>query len=147
MPNPIGLISHGNTVRVGRGSTPTWTKLVGCQDVNIPEQSPADLDVTHQDSGFTEENIPGLNAAVDFAQDIIHVPGSPTDVALIALNDRDSDGGKEFHLLELTVGGTAHTYISYLKTYAPKGPVKGNLMATATWRIMARVANAAPPAG
>jgi hypothetical protein len=147
MPPPIGLISHGNTVRVGRGPTPTWTKLVGVQNVDVPEPAPADLDATHQDSGgFTEENIPGLNAAIDWPLDMLYVPGSATDAALVALNARDANGAKEFHLLEITVGGVAHTYMVYLKTYAPKGPLKGNLMANATWRVMGRVANATPPA-
>jgi hypothetical protein len=142
---PIGRISHGNTVRVGRGATPTWTGLLGVQTVDAPEAAPSDLDVTHQGSPeFTEENIPGLNPAVDWSLDIIYVPGSATDAALVALNARDVDGGKEPHLVEMTIGGVAHTYAAYLKTYAPKGPVNGVLMSTATWRLMARVANATP---
>lgn len=145
MPAPIGRISHGNTVRVGRGATPTWTPLVGVQNVDVPEPAPAKLDVTHQgSSGFTEEAIPGLNPTVDWPLDILYVPGSTTDAALVSLNARDTDGGKEHHLVEITVGGVAHTYEAWLQTYAPKGPLKGNLMATATWCLMARVANDTP---
>lgn len=139
MANTVKM-SHGATVRVGRGETPTWTTIDKAQSVELPDRAPADLDVTHQASpGFTEESIPGLTPAVDWALELLYVPASATDVALVALSTRDEDGSLEEHLLEITQGGVTRAFNAYLKSYTPKSPLKGALAATATWRVMGEV--------
>lgn len=138
-------LSHGSKIRVGRGDTPTWTDITGLQNVEYPDQMPADLDITNQQSpGNTEENMPGLLPATDFAVDMILDAGSDGDTALEELDARDATtSAKELHLLEITVGkGTnakAVTFIAYLKQYKPIGPIKGLTAMRATWRVMARV--------
>lgn len=139
------LLSHGSTVRVGRGDTPTWTGLTGLQTVAYPDQMPADIDITNQASaGLTEENMPGLLPAVDWALEMIYDAGSASDTVLEALNARDgTTGEKELHLVEINVGTgddkkTLQT-VGYLKDYKPTGELKGKVMMTATWRLMARV--------
>lgn len=60
-------LGHGTTVRIGRGATPTWTPLTGFDTVSFPDQTRADVDVTHSGSpGETEESIPGLRSASDW---------------------------------------------------------------------------------
>ncbi|WP_190305703.1 phage tail protein [Roseicitreum antarcticum] len=118
----------------------------GLQDVEFPDQMPADLDITNQSSpGATEENMPGLLPAVDFSVDMMYDVGSEWDTALESLNARDaSTGAKELHLLEICVGtGTGkktRTFLAYLKDYKPRGPIKGNVAMRATWRLMSTVA-------
>lgn len=131
-------------VRVGRGPTPTWTDIDGLPDVSHPSQMPADDDITTFDSpGHAEENMPGILPAVDLPIEMFLVDGSPGDTALTALNVRDPDtGGKELHLLEIMANGKTVTHIAYLKEYVPIAAVKGRARMRATWRVMARVANA-----
>ncbi|MBN8294908.1 hypothetical protein JI664_23255 [Rhodobacter sp. NTK016B] len=138
-------LAHGNTIRVGRGDTPTWTAITGLQNVEWPDRTPSDLDITNQASpGLAEENAPGLLPATDFSIDMLLNDGSAGDTALTALNARDGTTGmKELHLLEVGVGGKTITCVSYLKDYKPIGNLKGNVMMRAIWRCMATVANAA----
>ncbi|MCW1934538.1 phage tail protein [Pararhodobacter zhoushanensis] len=153
MPAPAtsiaAALSHGSTLRVGRGETPSWTSMKGLQNVEWPDRMPADLDVTHQASpGATEENKPGLLPAVDWTQEMLLDAGSDGDTALTELNVRDSTTGeKELHLVEITVGTGVNkkqvTCMGYLKDYKPVGALKGVIMMRATWRLMATVANAA----
>lgn len=139
------LLAHGCTIRVGRGETPTWSAITGLQNVEFPDQMPADLDITNQASpGLAEENAPGLLPAVDYSIDHILDVGSDGDTALTALNARDATTGeKELHLLEVKVGSGANamtgTWVVYLKDYRPVGSLKGNVMMRTTWRVMAQV--------
>jgi len=136
------VLAHGNTLRVGRGDTPTWTSITGLQNVEFPDRMPADLDITNQASpGFAEENMPGLLPAVDWSVDHLLDDGSAGDTALTALNAR-TDAEKELHLVEVGVGGKTITCVGYLKDYKPVGQLKGVVLMRSTWRLMATVANA-----
>lgn len=137
-------IAHGATVRVGRGDTPTWTSITGCQNIEWPGVAPADIDITNMSSpGLAEENMPGLLPAQDWSIDVILDDGSDGDTALTALNARNgSTGVKELHLVEVTVAAKTVTFVGYLKDYRPIGTLKGAVTMRATWRLMAIVANA-----
>ena len=136
------VLSHGATVRVGRGETPDWTPITGLQNVEFPDRIPADLDITNQASpGAAEENMPGLLPAIDWSLDLLLDSGSDGDTALDELNER-TGASKELHLVEVSVGGKTLTCVAYLKDYKPNGQLKGVILMRATWRLMATVANA-----
>jgi hypothetical protein len=149
MPAPAysitSVVAHGATIRVGRGDTPTWTAITGLQNVEWPDQMPADDDITNMASpGYAEENMPGILPAVDFAADMLLDDGSAGDTALVALNARDAaTGEKELHLLEITAGDKTITHVAYVKQYKPIAPIKGRVAMRCTWRVMQVVANAA----
>ena len=147
MPAPAysitSVVAHGATARVGRGDTPTWTAITGLQNVEWPDQTPADDDITnHGSPGYAEENMPGILPAVDFPMDMLFDEGSDADTVLTALNARNSTtGAKELHLLEVTAGGKTVTHVAYVKQYKPIAPIKGRVAMRCTWRVMAVVAN------
>lgn len=130
-------LGHGTTVRIGRGATPTWTTLTGCEDVTFPDRTPSDEDVTSMDSpGFTEEFIPGLFTAPDWSITKHYVPEDAEDTLLSAL-----EGTGEIVLLEILPKGATepHTWQGYVKKWLPTAPVKGAMKAELMLKIMAKV--------
>lgn len=130
-------LGKDTVIRIGRGATPTWTTLTGCEDVTFPDRTPADEDVTSMDSpGFTEEFIPGLYAAPDWSITKHYVPEDAEDVLL-----SDLEGSGEIVMLEITPpGATApHTWQGYVKKWLPTMPVKGAMKAELQMKIMAKV--------
>lgn len=129
-------LGHGTTVRIGRGATPTWTPLTGFDTVSFPDQTRADVDVTHSGSpGETEESIPGLRSASDWKLSKHFIQGDAQDVLLTDLEDTG-----ESVLLEITPpSGTAVQWTGYVKGWVPMLPTKTQQMADLTMRIMARV--------
>ncbi|WP_376872381.1 phage tail tube protein [Albirhodobacter sp. R86504] len=128
---------YGSTVRIGVGETPTWTKLVGVEEFDFPDQTPDDIDTTHLESpGDTEESINGMKKAVDWDLAIQYAPGSATDVLLTGL----MVSGEDFLLEIKAVGATERTWAAYVKSYRPTGiNAKSKMMATAKIRVKAEV--------
>lgn len=128
---------YGSTVRIGVGVTPTWTKLVGVEEFEFPDQTPDNEDVTHLESpNDTEETIRGMKKAATWALNVHYVPGNATDVALAAV-----EASGEHFLLELTaVGADAVEYAAYLNSWRPTGiNAKSKMMAVATFTVLAKV--------
>lgn len=131
-------IGHGTVVRIGRGATPVWTTLTGCEDVTFPNQQRADEDVTSMDSpNETEESIAGLRAAADWKLTKHYVPDDAEDDLLT-----DLVSTREKVLLEITPPGstTPRKWQGYVKGWTPTMPVKGAMKADLEMRIMASVA-------
>lgn len=132
------LRGYGSTVRIGRGEPAVWTKIVGVEEFDFPDQTPDNEDVTHLESpGDTEESIRGMKKAANWSINHHYVPGSEIDQLLSAVDDT----GEHF-LLELTaVGADAVTYAAYMNSYRPTGiNPKGKMMAESTMTVMAKVA-------
>jgi len=131
-------LGHNSRVRIGRGETPVWTTLSGCEDVTLPDRSPADEDVTSMDSpGFTEEFIPGLFSAPDWSVTKHYVPEDAEDVLLSAL---EASRGERVLLEILPNGATEpHVYQGYVKKWLPTMPVKNAMKGELTMKIMAKV--------
>jgi hypothetical protein len=136
-------LGTGSRVRIGRGSTPTWTTIRECRDIVTPSRSRADVDVTNQDSpNFTEENILGLIGAVDWPLEHTYEQGSAEDTLF-----RDLQETGELVLLEIRpAGSTVDRYWqARVKDYTVSLPVKAEQRATVTLRVQAEVA--APSGG
>lgn len=132
-------LGKNTVVRIGRGNTPTWTTLTGCEDVTLPDRSPADEDVTAMDSpGFAEEFIPGLRASPDWSITKHYVPDDAEDVLLLAV-----EASQEKILLEITPPGRAvpFKFQGYVKKWLPTMPVKGAMKGELTLKITALVSN------
>lgn len=130
-------IGHGSTVRIGRGSTPTWTTLSGVQDFTFPNKAPNDVDVTSHDSpGNSEEFIAGLQTAPDWALSKHYVPEDAEDVLL-----QDLEESRELVLIEITPAGatTPHVWQAWLKTWLPGVPVKDAMKGEATFKVLHKV--------
>ena len=128
---------YGSTVRAGVGEVPDWTKLVGIEEFDFPDQTPDDIDVTHLESpGDTEESINGMKKAVDWDLNLQYAPNSDTDVLLTGL----VASGEDFLLEIKAVGATARKWAAYVKSYRPTGiNPKGKMMAVAKIRVKAEV--------
>lgn len=130
-------LGYGTMVRVGRGSGPTWTEMLGFDDVQFPDQDRPDVDVTHLRSpGETEESIRGLKPVATLSLPLHYVPGSATDLLLTELEA----SGEDF-ILEITPsGGGAHTWAAYLNKYRmSSAPVKDKKMAEAVFKCKAKL--------
>jgi hypothetical protein len=138
-------IGYGTVVRVGRGQTPTWTQIMGGENVALPVQPPEDIDVTHQQSpGRTRETRPGLKPVADYSMELQYWPGSDTDELLNELDELTAVGNREIVLFEITPnGGRTYTYMAYLNSYIIQSPVGDKQMATAQWKIQARIIDGA----
>lgn len=132
-------LGYGTMVRVGRGLVPTWTQMIGFDDVQFPDQTPTDIDVTHLNSpGRTEESIRGLNTVATLSLPLHYVPGSETD---ILLTDLEAQGSDEDILLEITPsGGGAHVWAAYVNSYRmTSAPVKDKKMAEVVFKCKAKI--------
>ena len=130
-------LGKNTVVRIGRGATPTWTTLSGCEDVSFPDRTRADEDVTSMDSpDDTEEFIPGLRTAADWTLTKHYVPEDPEDELL-----QDLEGSGELVLLEITPPGATipHVWQGYVKKWLPTMPVKGAMKGELGMKIMAKV--------
>lgn len=129
-------IGHGTVVRIGRGATPTWTPLVGLEDVTFPNSQVDEHEVTHMQSGGTKEYIPGLqdNGEVSFTTH--WVPGSDQDTLIQELKTL-----REIVQVEFTAanGGTPEAYAGFVKGYERVAPNNGPMKSTITFRISGRV--------
>lgn len=130
---------YGTTVRVGRGSTPDWHDIVGVEDVNFPDQTPPDVDVTWLNSpNDTEESIRGMKTIGTYVLPLQYVPGSPTDTVLSELEEQGSD---EDVILEITPsGGGAHQWVAYVNSYRmTSATAKDKKMAEVTFKVKAKI--------
>jgi len=83
MPSSDALRGYKGFVRIGRGETPTWTKLHGVPNFSQPEQTPGDIDTTHLESpDDTEEGIPGMKPLGAWTLELDYYPESDTDDVL-----------------------------------------------------------------
>ncbi|CUH66814.1 hypothetical protein TG4357_02655 [Thalassovita gelatinovora] len=139
MPVSSGAVrGHGSFIRIGRGETPAWTKLVGVEEFDFPDQTPDDIDVTHLESpGDTEEVMPGMNKASSWKINVHHVPGGDTETLLADLAET-----KEHIILEINVVGAAvaKQFVAYVNSYRPTGiKSKDKMMAEVSLAVMAKV--------
>jgi hypothetical protein len=130
-------LGHGTIVRIGRGATPTYTKLTGMKVVSFPDQPRADVDVTHLESpNQTEESIPGLRPVADWTVNKHYVEANADDILLAAL---ELTG--ETVILEITpFGGDAQKWAAYVKQFTPTFPADDKMTADLTMRVMSKVA-------
>ena len=135
---PTFSIGIGSEVEIGRGATPTWTKLVGVQDITLPTSTADKIDVTHMGSpNFTKQYIRGLKDNGDVTLEIIWEPGSPTDVLLQGLEDSE---GEIVQIRFTVTGATApFVYRGFLSSYGKTAPVQDKLMTEAVFSISEKV--------
>ena len=127
----------GARVRVGRGATPTWTTIREPRDIETPDRQRADVDVSHHDiDDLTEVNIPGLFAAVDWPLEHTYDEGSAEDLLFLDLVGTDENVLLEIQPADSTV---VRTWLTYVKGYKVTLPVKAEMRATATFRVMGEV--------
>lgn len=132
-------LGYDTIVRAGVGSPAVWVEWIGFDDVNFPDQTPDDVDVTHLRSpGGTEESIPGLKKVANFVLPLQYVPGSATDVSIAALEAT----GEDF-IFEITPsGGGAHQWVAYVANYRmSSAPAKDKKMAEVSLRVKAKIAS------
>lgn len=128
----IGPIGSGGTVA-------SWTQVLGIEELNTPERTPDDIDVTHMQSpGRNRETIPGLMSKADWSQDLQYWPTHASQIMLDALATLTETGASEDILVEFNVGGLRRTYRGYVNTFTPKGTVGEKRMATLSLKIFER---------
>jgi hypothetical protein len=128
----------GTTIRVGRGATPTWTKLAGIGDVNMPQAVADEIEVTHMDSD-RKEFISGMTDSGEVAVELHWVPGSATDVLLKACQASGETVQIEFSVPAPTTLDPAareiEVYAGFVKAYNRTAPVNDKMMAEVTFRL------------
>lgn len=132
MPEEAGVLGYGTTVRVGRGATPTWTKLALVGDIELPVDETDEVEVTHMESpGRRRQYIAGLIDSGEMTVPMNLVPGSATDLLLQSIRD----SGEQV-LVEVTLpSADPETYSGYLSGYSRSAPVQDKMTAEATFRL------------
>ncbi|MFV0409089.1 MAG: phage tail tube protein [Paracoccus sp. (in: a-proteobacteria)] len=122
------------------GDTVTaWTQVFGIEELNTPERTPDDIDVTHMQSpGRNRETIPGLMSAADWSQDLQYWPTHSSQLLLDELATLTETGEKEDFLVEFNVGGIRRTYRAYVNTFTPQGSVGEKRMAALSLKVFER---------
>lgn len=124
----------------GGGGAATFTQVLGIEEVAMPEKSPEEVDVTHQQSpGRARETIPGLLASADASQEMQFWPAHESQILLDELATLTEQGTKEDVLFEFVVGGMRRTYRGYVNTFTPTGSVGDKRMATLGLKIFERI--------
>jgi hypothetical protein len=130
---PIGTPAGGAVVTA-------WTQVLGVEELNMPEKTPDDIDVTHMQSpGRTRETIPGLLSVADWSQDIQLWAGDDVQTDLDALAALTEAGTPEMIRVEFNVGGLRRTYRGYVNTFIPQGSVGDKRMVTLSAKLFERV--------
>lgn len=130
-----GMIGYGSTVRIGRGDTPVWTELALVGDIDMPEDSVDDVEVTHMKSpGRRKQFIAGLIDTGSVSIPMNYIPNSPSDVLL-----RELQGTGEQVLVGITLTNSPdaeeEVFSGYLSGYARTAPVSDKMTATVTFRL------------
>lgn len=123
------------------GGKATWTQIFGIEELNTPERTPDDIDVTHMQSpGHTRESIPGLMSIADWSQDMQYWPKHTSQVMLDTLAGLTETGKTENIMVEFGVGGIRRTYRGYVNTFTPQASVGEKRMVTLGLKIFERQA-------
>ena len=126
-------------VGVGAGTVTDWTQIYGIEELNTPERTPDDIDVTHMQSpGRSRESIPGLMSIADWSQDLQYWPAHASQVMVDALATLTETGAYEEVLIEFNVGGIRRTYRGYVNTFTPQASVGEKRMATLALKVFDR---------
>ncbi|RDW14432.1 phage tail tube protein [Paracoccus thiocyanatus] len=121
------------------GTVEEWTQIFGIEELNAPERTPDDVDVTHMQSpGRSRETIPGLMSAADWSQDLQYWPTHASQVLLDTLAGLTETGQHEDVLIEFNVGGIRRTYRGYVNAFTPQGSVGEKRMVTLAMKIFER---------
>lgn len=122
------------------GDTVTaWTQVFGIEELNTPERTPDDIDVTHMQSpGRTRETIPGLLAEAEWSQDLQYWPTHASHIMLDALATLTETGAFEPVLIEFNVGGIRRTYRGYVNTFTPQASVGEKRMVSLALKVFER---------
>lgn len=141
----VGL-GYGAKIRIGRGSTPVWTQILGPGDFDLPNGERQRIDVTsHSSPDGRMEYISGLIDTGTFSVPVDWIPDSPQDVLLFELY---TSVPAELIQLEITpAGGTAEVYAAEVTNYARSAPVNGKATATATFSLNGLVSGGPELAG
>lgn len=134
---PDGMIGYGSSVRIGRGTTPTWTAVALVGDLELPDEQADEIETTHMKSpGRRKQFIAGLLDSGEFTIPTNYIPGSATDTLFHELKASGEDV-----LIEITItgDGTPETFSGFLKGYARSAPVNGKMTANAVFRLSEQV--------
>lgn len=137
MPATEAVRGYGSTVEIGVGDPAVFTKLLGVEEFEFPDQTPDLVDATHLESpNDTEESIAGMKKQADWSVQIQYAPGGATDTLLEGL----ADTGETVQLKLTPNGGSASTYAAYVRSWRPTQiNAKDKMMATLTMTVMAKV--------
>lgn len=134
---PAGMIGYGSTVRIGRGTAPTFTELDLIGDLELPDEQIDEVEVTHMKSPSRRRQfIAGLIDSGELSIPMNYIPDSPTDTLLKEIRASGED-----IILEITLGadGTPERFAAFLKGYARTAPIDDKMTAEATFRISAQI--------
>jgi Lambda phage tail tube protein, TTP len=133
------LLGYGIQVRMSTVAAPTaWTTIAECFKASPPSDSDDQIDVTHyQSPGKRREFIGGLIDGGEVQFEMNYIPGSATDVFLVA-----SQG--QVRNVEVTFqNGVVYTFQALRKGYEITAPVDDRMTSTATFKVTGAVAQSA----
>ena len=140
-------VSWQDELWIGRqtgGTGPfTYTQVFGVETVGMPEKTPDDIDVTHQQSpGRSRETIPGLLSAAEFSQELQFWPAHSSQIALDALASLSEAGTPEDIHVVMVVGGLQRAYRAHVTSFTPSGTVGDKRMSTCAFKVFERITTA-----
>lgn len=136
-------ISYQEEFWVGRttgGGSWAQTQILGVETVAMPEKTPEDIDVSHQQSpGRSRETLPGLLAAADATQEMQYWPGHASQMMLEELAGLSEVGTPEDVQISFVVGGVQRTYRGQIRGFTPTGTVGEKRMASLAFKVFERI--------
>jgi hypothetical protein len=133
------LIGLGLLVEMSTPAAPTvWTALSECYKASPPSDTDDQIDATHyQSPGRRREYIAGFTDGGDVTFEFNHIPGSATDLYLIAAQ------GSSRNIRITYPNGVIVTFLGWRKSYQPDIPLDDRMTSVATFKVSGAVSQSA----
>jgi predicted secreted protein len=137
------MIGMGSTFEMADPATPTvWTLISEVFDMSIPSSNPDQIDVTNfQSANRRREYIAGLVDSGEISFEMNYVPGSASDLALLAALGTTKNCRLTFP------NGVRISFAGNVQTYEPKAPTDDRMTASVSFKVsgaLTQTAAAAP---
>lgn len=142
MPETQALIGHGITFEMADPATPSvFTYLAEVYNIDVGDEATDQVDATHMQSPNRDrEFISTLNDNGSISMDLNHVPGSATDLALIAAK------GKKRNCRLTYPNGRQLLFSGNRESYSHTASVEGKMEATVAFKVTGSKTLTAPTA-
>lgn len=134
-------LGYGAIVEVQRPDSPsTWDELKEVYDITPPSMTVDQVDVTHMRSpGRRREFIDGLIDPGEMSFEMNYVPGSASDLILLAILNTAIGQDRSRTLRVTYPNGKTDTFSANLQGYEPAVPTDDKMTATVTWKVSGTV--------
>lgn len=131
------LLGYGSVFQVDTLNSPLQYKFIGeVFNITPPSATVDQVDVTHMLSPLrTREFIDGLIDAGECSFEMNYIPGSESDVLLLAILATPIGQSRRRSCRIIYPNGVSDAFSANLQSYEPTLPTDDKMTATVTWRV------------